>query len=62
VVVNERAYDVDGERFATAGDEGKVKVWDELSVDRACRIARLAFDTERRRQYLGPGERSVACD
>jgi WD40 repeat protein len=52
----------DGERFATAGDEGKVKVWDDLSVDRACRIAKLAFDTVRRRQYLGPDERSVACD
>jgi WD40 repeat protein len=52
----------DGERFATAGDDGKVRVWDELSIDRACKIGKLAFDTVRRRQYLGQGERSLACD
>ena len=52
----------DGERFATAGDDGKVKVWDELSIDRACKIGKLAFDSVRRRQYLGQGERSLACD
>ena len=52
----------DGERFATAGDDGKVKLWDELSVDRACKIGKITFDTVRRRQYLGQGEHSVACD
>lgn len=52
----------DGERFATAGDDGKVRIWDELSIDRACKIGKLAFDTVRRRQYLGQGERSLACD
>jgi len=52
----------DGERFATAGDDGKVKVWDELSIDRACKIGKRVFDAVRRKQYLGEGERSVACD
>jgi WD40 repeat protein len=52
----------DGERFATAGDDGKVRIWDELSIDRACNIGKFAFDTVRRRQYLGQGERSLACD
>ncbi len=41
---------------------GKVKVWDEFSVDRACEIGKLAFDTVRRYQYLGQGEPSLACD
>jgi len=51
----------DGERFATTGDDGRVKIWDELSIARACDIGRLGFDTVRQRQYLGEGERSVAC-
>ena len=52
----------DGERFATAGDDGWVRVWDELSIERACDIGAHAFDAVRREQYLGAGERSVACD
>jgi WD40 repeat protein len=52
----------DGRRFATAGDDGQVKVWDELSVARVCDIAGPAFDAARRQQYLGEGERSVACE
>ncbi len=51
----------DGERFATAGGDGRVKIWDELSVARACEIGAPAFDAVRRRQYLGEGERSLAC-
>jgi WD40 repeat protein len=51
-----------GQRFATAGDGGVVRVWDELSIERACEIGRPGFDEVRRRQYLGEGERSVACD
>ncbi len=51
----------DGERFATTGDDGLAKVWDELSIDRTCDIAKSAFDEVRLRQYLGPDERSVAC-
>ena len=52
----------DGVRFVTSGDDGFVKVWDELSVTRACEIGKPAFDAVRHRQYLGEGEHSVACD
>jgi len=52
----------DGERFATSGDDGKVRVWDDISVDRACEIGRRALDDVRHRQYLGQGEHSVACE
>jgi WD40 repeat protein len=51
----------DGKRFATTGDDGLAMIWDELSIDRACEIAKSAFDEVRLRQYLGPDERSVAC-
>lgn len=34
----------DGERFATTGDDGYVRLWDDLSVQRACEISRNAFD------------------
>ncbi|MGI9436105.1 MAG: protein kinase domain-containing protein [Geminicoccaceae bacterium] len=52
----------DGEQFATAGDDGKVKIWDELSRARSCEIGWEAFDAVRRQQYLGTDERSVACE
>ena len=52
----------DGRQFSTTGDDGRVKLWDELSVARACEIGGLAFDETRRRQYLGEAELSVACD
>ena len=51
----------DGERFATTGDDGSVIVWDPLSVARACEIGGPAFDAVRRSQYLGEGERAMAC-
>ena len=51
----------DGERFATAGDDGRVKIWDELSVAHACDIARPALDEVRLRQYLGEDKHSMAC-
>lgn len=52
----------DGLRFVTAGDDGRVRVWDELSVTEACRISAVALDGSRREQYLGEDGRSVACD
>ena len=52
----------DGERFATAGDDGKVKIWDQLSLARACEIGGPALDALRRKQYLGKGERVMACE
>jgi WD40 repeat protein/serine/threonine protein kinase len=51
----------DGKQFGTSGDDGRVKLWDELSVAQACKIGGLAFDEMRRRQYLGDTERSMAC-
>ena len=51
----------DGRQFGTSGDDGQVKLWNELSVARACEIGGYAFDETRRRQYLGNTERSVAC-
>ena len=52
----------DGAQIATAGDDGNVLVWDELSVSRACEIDRRAFDEVRLRQFLGPNQLSIACD
>ena len=52
----------DGQRFATSGDEGLVKFWDELSIPQACRTGRPGFDAVRRQQYLGEKERSLACE
>ncbi|HEU0220983.1 MAG TPA: WD40 repeat domain-containing protein, partial [Paracoccaceae bacterium] len=51
----------DGERLITAGDDGRVRTWDELRAERACEIGGPAFDSLRRNQYLGEGERSLAC-
>ncbi len=52
----------DEERLVTARDDGWVRIWDEFSVDRACEIGGPSFDATRRKQYLGEGERSIACD
>ncbi|MEZ5933879.1 MAG: protein kinase [Alphaproteobacteria bacterium] len=52
----------DGQRFATAGDDGQVRIWDELSLGQACAIGGRAFDEVRRRQYLGVEEPTIACD
>ena len=52
----------DGQRFATAGDDGQVKLWDKLSIASACVIGRSALDEVRRAQYLGADEPSRACE
>ena len=52
----------DGQRFATAGDDGLVKLWDEFDIQRACELGRPAFDNVRRAQYLGEDEPLVACE
>ncbi|MEO1090949.1 MAG: serine/threonine-protein kinase [Pseudomonadota bacterium] len=49
-------------RFVTAGDDGTVKLWDMLSVERACAMSEGAFDAVRRRQYLGDEDVPVGCD
>jgi hypothetical protein len=50
---------LDGERFATTGDDGSVIVWEPLA--RACAIGGPAFDAVRRSQYLGEGKQAAAC-
>jgi WD40 repeat protein len=51
----------DGERFATAGDDGYVRVWDDLSLARACEISREAFDGVRRKEYFGETADVLRC-
>jgi WD40 repeat protein len=51
----------DGVRFATAGDDGYVRLWDDLSVGRACEISRDAFDENRRKEYFGEAGAPVVC-
>jgi WD40 repeat protein/serine/threonine protein kinase len=51
----------DGGRFATAGDDGYVRVWDDLSVERACELSRDAFDGIRRNEYFGDAEDVLTC-
>jgi WD40 repeat protein len=51
----------DGERFATVGDDGFVKLWDEFDIQHACELGAPAFDTVRRAQYLGDDGPLVAC-
>lgn len=51
----------DGERVATAGDDGAVWLWDALSVDRACEIGFSSFDAGQKIQYLGDAHTMQAC-
>ena len=47
--------------FATAGDDGLVKIWDVLDVSRACAISWEAFDEPRRKEYFGSGKSVLDC-
>lgn len=51
----------DGNRVATAGDDGKVWIWDALSADRACDIGYSAFDANQKNHYLGDEHTMRAC-
>lgn len=51
----------DGQRFATAGDDGYVRLWDDLSVARACEISRQTFDETRHKEYFGDTGVELAC-
>jgi WD40 repeat protein len=50
-----------GQQFVSAGEDGTLRRWDVLSVDRACALARPAFDGEAKRHYLGADGRLEAC-
>jgi WD40 repeat protein/serine/threonine protein kinase len=48
-------------QFLSVSLDGTFRRWDVLSVDRACALARRAFDAEATRHYLGAGGRLEAC-
>ncbi|MGQ0848821.1 MAG: nSTAND1 domain-containing NTPase [Actinomycetota bacterium] len=48
-------------RYVTSSEDGSVRIWDELDLERACQRAEQAFDEEQRRRYLGPGEEAQGC-
>lgn len=50
-----------GNSFVTAGDDGRLRLWDMLSIERACEIGAPAFDGERRREYFGETAHPLAC-
>jgi WD40 repeat protein/serine/threonine protein kinase len=52
----------DGERFATSGDDGYIRLWDDLSIRRACVISRDAFDDARRKEYFGASNTPLTCE
>jgi WD40 repeat protein/serine/threonine protein kinase len=51
----------DADEFVSAGEDGMLRRWDVLSVDRACALARPAFDAEASRHHLGADGRLEAC-
>lgn len=52
----------DGTQVATAGDDGKVRLWNVLNVRRACDIGYPGFDSSRRKQYFGNERNLSACE
>ncbi len=48
--------------FATAADDGEVKVWSALDVEHACAIGNPGFDSMQRQQYFGDEHRLLACE
>jgi WD40 repeat protein len=55
------AVEPQGDRFVTTGDDGKVRLWDALSLARACEIGLPAFDRERRKEYFGEASHPLSC-
>ena len=51
----------DGERFITAADDGKVRLWDTQSMKRACEIGFPSFDRGQKNRYLGRDHIMLAC-
>jgi WD40 repeat protein/serine/threonine protein kinase len=51
----------DGFRYTTSAEDGTVRVWDALDLDRACERSAGAFDEEQQRRYLGEPGAAVGC-
>ncbi|UWR21191.1 protein kinase domain-containing protein [Sulfitobacter sp. S190] len=51
----------DGQTFASAGDDGMVKLWDVLSADTACTLSTGILSAQQRAQYLGAAHNDDAC-
>lgn len=49
-------------RFATAGDDGRVRLWDIMNVERACEIGARGFDAQSRAAIFGDSAAPLTCD
>lgn len=52
----------DGQGFASAGDDGSVRVWDIFSIKAACTLSDGVLGLDQRRQYLGSMQDDDACN
>ncbi|MBX2825748.1 MAG: protein kinase [Gammaproteobacteria bacterium] len=52
----------DGNRVATASDDGHTRLWNPLNVKRACDIGFPGVDAQQREQYFGRGVALSACE
>lgn len=51
----------DGQTFASAGDDGVVRVWDVLNDRAACQLSAGVLGQQQREQYLGAAHNDDAC-
>ncbi|NRB17484.1 MAG: protein kinase [Rhodobacteraceae bacterium] len=51
----------DGQKFASSGDDGVVRVWDVLSTQAACELSKGVLGLQQRAQYLGATDAIDAC-
>jgi len=52
----------DGNRVATASDDGSASLWNVLNVKRACDIGFPGIDAQQRQQYFGRDMAMSACE
>ena len=50
-----------GSRFATSSEDGTVRIWDVLDLERACERVGASFIAESQRRFLGEGETPAGC-